>query len=67
MTEQEAREAIVAWAREHFAEDDVEVLHFSCNGDEWEAELAVSGCADNPTVTFREHEHNGVQVLAVEY
>ena len=55
MTEQEARAAIVTWARNHFfvndIRPDVQVLTIQHNeADEWEAELTVSTSADSPHV-----------------
>jgi hypothetical protein len=59
MTEQEARSAIIHWAKRYDAEYDEpvpEVTVLSLTYDEyeseWTAELAVSTSAENPTVTF---------------
>ena len=73
MTEQEARETITSWASNHWFTNDirpaVEVVTIEHNEDdgEWEAELEVTHCADNPHVTFTLDEQHGLQVSAVEY
>jgi hypothetical protein len=75
MNEAEARQRIVAWAKDHFSEEhiipDVKVLSIEYNEDEdeWSAELLVSTSAENPFVTFFEDSTSqlGVQVRSVEY
>jgi len=82
MSEQEARERIIAWAKEHFTpistvpeefdltpEVSVVDIHYDAEFDVWDAQLSVSSSLDNPYVTFTEdssHEH-GIQVNHVEY
>jgi hypothetical protein len=74
MTEQEAREAIIAWAKEHFAgvtqpQVEVEGIHYDAEFDVWDAKLSVSTSVDDPYMTFTEDSmyKHGVYVNAVEY
>lgn len=77
MTEEEARNAITRWAKQHFAENEenitpeVEILSIKYDDeeDQWTAELEVSTSADNPTVTFfmDDRPGYGLQIDSVEY
>jgi len=73
MSEQEARERIIAWAMEHFAwksQPDVDVvgIHYEPEFDVWDAKLRVSSLLTDPHVTFTEDSMypHGVQVSNVE-
>jgi hypothetical protein len=82
MSEQEARERIIAWARSHFTpistapeefdltpEVSVEGIHYDAEFDVWDAKLHVSSSLDDPYVTFTEDSmyKYGIQVSHVEY
>lgn len=73
--EQRARAAVIKWAQSYYVleQDDpipeVEVIriNYDKSADEWEAELSVSTCADNPYVTFWIDERQKIKVSQVEY
>ncbi len=82
MTEQEARERIIAWARAYFTpistapeeyEFNIKVevvgIHYDAEFDVWDTQLSVSSLLDDPYVTFTEDSMypHGVQVSHVEY
>jgi hypothetical protein len=74
MTEDQAREALLRWARAHWREDDsfeepdVQILSIKqTDDDQWEAELSVSSVADNPAVAFFFDDDGRIHVDAVEY
>jgi len=76
MNEEEARQAIIAWAKHHFHEEldsepDVEIIEINPrdeDGEEWEAELDVSSSADDPQVTFfMAPEPYGLQIISIDY
>jgi hypothetical protein len=74
MTEGQAREALLRWARAYWREDDsfeepeVEILSLKQTDDnKWEAELSVSSVTDNPAVAFFFDDDGRIHVDAVEY
>ncbi len=82
MSEQEARERIIAWAKEHFTPistapeefdltPDVSVIgiHYDAEFDVWDAKLHVSSLFEDPSMTFMEDSmyKHGVQVSNVEF
>jgi hypothetical protein len=78
--EEQVRHALIAWAQRYFApglddpKPEVTILSLGYNQaeDEWEAELAVSTCADHPHVTcwlddIHPLQENRLHIEAVEY
>jgi hypothetical protein len=74
MTEQEARDAIIAWAKEHFtwkSQPDVEVagLYYDAEFNVWDVKIRVSNLSTDPYVTFTENASypHGIEVSNVEF
>jgi hypothetical protein len=82
MTEQEARDAIIAWAKEHFTpistvpeefdltpEVSVAGIHYDAEFDVWDAKLSVSSLLEETYATFTENASypHGIEVSNIEF
>ena len=72
MNEEEARKALIRWAKDYYGDDEEEpeikiiTIEYDQYEEEWSAELEVSTSADNPLVTFMIVDGK-VRVLLTEY